>query len=102
MCARSARELDRSRGQSLPSLAPFFGIMMLLSFLQWGGVSCCSLGGLLALLGVAKGRQARELSTATQVENLAGEGWLSEGAEHAVLLPPLPPPPLHSQAQLAT
>jgi hypothetical protein len=83
-------------------LAPFFGIMMLLSFLQWGGVSCCSLGGLLALLGVAKGRQARELSTATQVENLAGEGWLSEGAEHAVLLPPLPPPPLHSQAQLAT
>ena len=99
------RHLDDLKGRAcLPVRDPNLTFMMLLSFLQWGGVSFCSLGGLLALVGVAKGRQARELSTATQVENLAGAGWLSEGAgtcSLAVRPPPLPPAPWPPAAQPA-
>lgn len=49
-------------------------MVLLLPLLTWGGVASCSLGALLALAGVAKGRQARQLSTAVQVDSLAGAG----------------------------
>lgn len=45
----------------------------LLSFLSYGGLASCTLGGLLALVGIAKGRQARQLGAALPVDNLAGE-----------------------------
>lgn len=44
----------------------------LLPFLTYGGLASCSLGALLALVGVAKGRQARQLGAAVQVDSLAG------------------------------
>lgn len=49
-------------------------MVLLLPLLTWGGVASCSVGALLALVGVAKGRQARQLSTAVQVDSLAGKG----------------------------
>ncbi|KAL4422883.1 hypothetical protein ABPG75_009080 [Micractinium tetrahymenae] len=44
---------------------------MLLSFLSYGGVASCALGGLLALVGLAKGRQARQLGAAVPVDSLS-------------------------------
>lgn len=49
-------------------------MVLLLPLLTYGGLASCSLGALLALVGVAKGRQARQLGTAVQVDSLAGEG----------------------------
>ncbi|PRW33003.1 tryptophan synthase beta chain 1 isoform A [Chlorella sorokiniana] len=46
-------------------------MVLLLPLLTWGGLASCSVGALLALVGVAKGRQARQLSTAVQVDSLA-------------------------------
>jgi hypothetical protein len=44
--------------------------MPLLGLLGYGGLASCALGGLLALVGVAKGHQARELDAAVKVESL--------------------------------
>lgn len=43
----------------------------LIGFLNLAGGACCSIGGLLALISVFKGREARLLSTATSVDSLA-------------------------------
>lgn len=47
---------------------------MLLSFLSYGGLASCAVGGLLALVGLAKGRQARQLGAAVPVDSLSGAG----------------------------
>ena len=67
----------------------------MLPLLTYGGLASCSLGALLALVGVAKGRQARQLGTAVQVDSLAGEGagWqvpagALPGPAHQIGLPP--------------
>ena len=62
--------------------------MMLSSFLLYGGLSSCSLGALLGLVGLAKGREARRLDTATRVDNLAGEHRRASPNPHLQDLPP--------------
>lgn len=47
---------------------------MLLGFLSYGGLASCALGGLLALVGLAKGKQARQLGAAVPVDSLSGTG----------------------------
>jgi hypothetical protein len=44
----------------------------LASMLGWGGLSSCAIGGLMALMGLAKGHEARQLGAARQVETLSG------------------------------
>lgn len=40
--------------------------------LNWGGLASVALGGLLSLVGLAKGKEARQLESVTQVTSLAG------------------------------
>lgn len=51
---------------------------VLLPLLTYGGLASCGLGALLALVGAAKGRQARLLGAAVHVDSLAG-GWRGAG-----------------------
>lgn len=46
--------------------------MAFIAFLNWAGGVSCSIGGLLALVSWAKGKEARQLGAATSVDSLAG------------------------------
>jgi hypothetical protein len=46
--------------------------MLLTRFLNVGGAISCGLGGILALISISKGKLARQLQGAHQVENLTG------------------------------
>jgi hypothetical protein len=42
-------------------------------FVHWPGLACSAVGGVFWLLAYAKGRQKRELESATPVSRLSGE-----------------------------
>lgn len=42
-------------------------------FLNLGGIASCSVGCLLALIAIVKGKHARTLQSVTYIENLAGK-----------------------------
>ena len=46
---------------------------MLALVLGWSGLTSLTLGGVLALVGIAKGTEARQLGAATPLSNLSGE-----------------------------
>ena len=66
------------------------GGMLLTSLVGLGGLCSCGVGGLLALLGLHKGHEARRLGAALPVDNLSGA---REGNKRAAPPPPPPPPP---------
>ena len=59
---------------------------MVVGFLNWGGVASLALGGLLALVGAFKGKEARQLEAAREVQSLAGEKGGRRAPWHSSLL----------------
>lgn len=55
-------------------------------FVQWPGLACSAVGGIFWLLAYAKGKQKRELESATPVSKLSGESASQCMAPHHLRL----------------